>query len=625
MKRVALALTVFLLALGGLSLLLVLSRSFQAANGVLPEPTTWLRQLLTCGMSKGCSDSYGSAFGQQFTYTPLVILFVSFLTLLPHLARGTQNVFTARFSTLKDLADVRLKNWLRHRLLSRALLIGFWVELPAEGREREAVLMGRQIKADKALLAIAPGYGGRWELGHMVIFGMTRAGKSVHLVSQLCTWGGSAVILDIKGELYNKTAGLRAQKGKTFMLTPTGQGHRFDALSAIIASHNGYATAAQLIAAPQLDKEPIFAQRAASGIEAALRAAVMAGEPPMRFIRRLFYIGGPYAFVQGITNIIAGKEAATPEAARTREEKQAREVRLCLNSFLGVTAGSDYNLEHILADRFLVSCWGNMETRLRPFIQEGVQHLFSGSDFFPKTLMRESVSVYLNFPEESLEATTPVYNLIVTGLVRGMQKYFDEELKGKRPKVPVLFTLDEIAAAPLLDLPKNLATAAGRGISAILYLQSPSQFDAIYNKAQTSAILNNCTVQLYYKNEDLATAQYISNRCHKKSVKTRSRSRKRIMFSRPTDTDATTAKELITVDEVMVMGGSERQLALAMISGKHPTLVQRINYYDVAALEALLNRFPAPSVPQLDDSAPLPVPAPQPPATPNYRKTPDLN
>jgi type IV secretion system protein VirD4 len=543
-------------------------------------PSPGLKGVVECWLS-ACRNTLVTA---DFPKFPSILFISGVLLCLLVLRPRRPYVYTARFAKKHQLKDLRLKGWLRHPKLPYSLLIGHYVALPEPGQGRNKVLSGH-FKADTALLVLSPGYGGRSELGNMALFGMTRSGKSLHLMAQLATWGGSVVVLDIKGELYRKTAGHRSSLSTIYRLSPTGEGHQFDALSAVMASHNGYATAAQIIAAPHLDKEPAFAQRAAAGIEAALRAATIAGAPPLTFIRALIYQGGLQAFVNTISKEL-----------RRAYSLNADEARIALNTFLGMTGGQDFSTEHALGDKYLMSSWGSMVQRLKPFIQEGVQHLLGGQDFLPRDLMLKPCSVYLDFPEESLEATSPVYNLIVTGLIRGMSKFVDEVRQGQPPQVRVLFGLDEIARAPLQDLSNILATASSRQISTLLYLQSPSQFDAIYSKDQTEAILNNCATQLYFKSESLATAEYISRRCFRVSVDTRSHSRRPGFFKRPTVNQNTANREVITVDEVMALGGPERQLVIAMISGKPPTLVKRINYYEVPRLNVALMKSFQPEV-----------------------------
>src|SRR5438067_516359 len=57
---------------------------------------------------------------------------------------------------------------------------------------------------------------GRRELGNILIEAPTGGGKGLLAVCQLVTWGGSAIVFDIKGDLYTQTAGYRATLGPVF-------------------------------------------------------------------------------------------------------------------------------------------------------------------------------------------------------------------------------------------------------------------------------------------------------------------------------------------------------------------------------------------------------------------------
>jgi hypothetical protein len=55
------------------------------------------------------------------------------------------------------------------------------------------------------MLGVAPGFEGRHEIGHFLVAGPSRSGKGLHLVANLLMWQGSAIALDVKGELYGLT------------------------------------------------------------------------------------------------------------------------------------------------------------------------------------------------------------------------------------------------------------------------------------------------------------------------------------------------------------------------------------------------------------------------------------
>ena len=70
----------------------------------------------------------------------------------------------------------------------------------------------------------------RRELGNLLVVAPTRAGKGLLATSQLLSWQHSVVVNDIKGELFQATAGYRSTLGKVFVIDPRGYGHRFDPL-----------------------------------------------------------------------------------------------------------------------------------------------------------------------------------------------------------------------------------------------------------------------------------------------------------------------------------------------------------------------------------------------------------
>lgn len=538
-----------------------------------------------CLQQSACSNWFYGELGGEFSPLWTSVLGVGLLGVAVAIVpRKKKQTYPGGFALRKQLKNLRLKNWRTDPIAGSSLLVAYHLPLPdpKEITKRENVLTGDDFSdQDNHLLAVSPGYGKRPEVGHMAVFGMTRSGKSVHLITQVARWSGSFAVLDVKGELYQKTAGLKRKTHRLITLSPTGNGMRFDAISEILKGENGYATVAEIITWDKEDKDPVFAQRAASGIEAALRGAVIKGEAPMPFLRKLIAEGGMTAFIRELK--------ATDDA----------DVAVALNTFLGAGGGDDFDIDKAMNDRFLMSAWGNMGQRLKPFLQREVQHLFSGSDFDAEDLLKYPAAVYLLWPEGSLEATRKVYSMVMLGLMRGMNRYVDTKLKGKMSRVPMFFGLDEAARAPLINLNDYLSTAASRGVSIIVYLQSPAQFDDIYGKPGTEAILANCATQLYYKVETLSTAEYISKRCHKISVGTESQNRNPFSLGRANSVNlSTTGREVITPDEVLRMGGEDRECIIAFISGKRPVLAKRLNYYEHKWLDKLLKAHPAPKVPE---------------------------
>ena len=523
------------------------------------------------------------------------ILFGSVLAITPLWARKkVKRAYTARFSEAEEVENISFGDWLHNEKLRYAFVIGFFHRLPGHDEQpyRDRVIRGESTpELSRKLVALPTGYGGRKELGHAVTTGMTRSGKSLTLFTQLALWHGSCVALDIKGELFETTSGIRSQRGPTYVLSSEGRGHRFDAIGEFLQLKNGAVTAAKIILKPDKETRPEFANRAAQALAAIFMAAKDQGKEPLRLAREVIAEGGVRAFYA--------------EIACSEND----DVRFMANLFLateGVGEDRKFNekmVERALSDRYLQSAWAVLTTKLAPLLSEDILWTFSGSDFKASDIMEKPCSVYLDFPEATLEATARVYDLLVQGLTYGAARFVDETRKrhGQRwfPPHPLFFALDETHRAPIANLEGLLSTAAGRGISISLYLQSIDQLEE-YGKKEALSILNNCSVENFYTTNSQDVARYISERCHKVSVDSSSRSRVINRFGKPVSQSvSSTIRDVFTIDEVYLLGGEDRKMFISFITGKRPVLLKRIAYYETE-LGKLIQDHPPSRVPEME-------------------------
>jgi hypothetical protein len=75
-------------------------------------------------------------------------------------------------------------------------------------------------------VALYPEAGSMREHGNGVVIGPPGAGKTRMLETNLLNWQHSVVVIDLKGSLYERTAGVRSGLGQVIRLDPrTGTGH----------------------------------------------------------------------------------------------------------------------------------------------------------------------------------------------------------------------------------------------------------------------------------------------------------------------------------------------------------------------------------------------------------------
>jgi len=544
-----------------------------------------LRAYIRCAFQASCRRLYGeeASTGEPFPMRLGMLWLFSMGGIVGgFLVRPKVQLYDGALARLRDVNDLRLRFWLQSRRARYGILLGRHVTVPDEGPERRPTLRGERGRAvDGRMMVLARGYGGRRELPSVAVFGTTRSGKSLQLTAQILRWLGSGVFLDIKGELHRYTAGVKARHGEVFVLSPDGRGNQFNPVAELIADDGDLDTAATIIAAPHREKGDgvFFAEKAAQALTAAFLAARVEGVPPFDMLYQIVLKGGLGSFVERVG------------------QHDDSEVRLALNTFLDPHGGEDFDLQRILADKGLAASYSTMTSRLGPFLKPSVRYLLRKSDIRAHELMERPCYVYVQWPEATIESSLAVYDLVMTGLLRGMIRHVDRTLKGTPPRVPVFMGLDEIYKAPLMKLPGDLSTAAGRDILIALYCQTLGQLKDAFGEGGKETILDNCAVKLFYKTEGPEVAQYVSSLAHKVSRTEERRTRRwRLLPEVPTVSEGNQSREVITPDEVMLVGGKERELLIAAVTGKPLMVARRVDLREEPRLMRLMKRYPAPPI-----------------------------
>jgi len=330
----------------------------------------------------------------------------------------------------------------------------------------------------------------RPELGNLLVISRTRGGKGLLATSELLTWQHSVVVNDIKGELFARTAGYRQTLGKVFVIDPTGVGHTFDPLEGRHTEDKLYSSAKHLLFDPHEKDGVVFTQRAAKMLTFLFLGAREERIRPLPYARRMIDLG-------------------LKDAARRLQTLSPR-----LSTGFLYQPFEDTNFED---DGFLISSWGTLVSRLFPLLTENVLRCFSGSDFTPESLMcaQRPVTVYLRWPEADLLSLSPLVRLIWESLIYDLITAYDQRL-GKNCK-PVLLLMDEAGRSAIPNLPEYASTVCGRGISLMVFIQTLSQLDAVYGRARSDDLRNNCESQIYYRPSSQETAEYIERCLGKKS------------------------------------------------------------------------------------------------------------
>ena len=313
--------------------------------------------------------------------------------------------------------------------------------------------------------------------GHMVVSGPTRSGKGLHLTDTLLTWPGPVLVVDPKGEQMARTAAWRSQFGPVYCLP----GHQIN-LAAHYSQLLDRDDTAELhthLMRPWESRETVFAEKAMS----------------------LFNAAGAYAEAKGLDALrvlIDAAESDMVEMLTGLETVPAakRHVRVFTNGA---------RPEACRDDRFVTSAFGNFTTRLAKYQKhidtvappDPHSHLVLDSDW-----VRQNGTVYITYSLQDLHGVGGVVAATIAAILRRQMQ------QNRRERL--LVAIDELPAVGLKNVADYLATCGGYGITLLLYVQSIAQLKALYGLNGTSAILSNCTHQVWYPPADYETAEKMS-------------------------------------------------------------------------------------------------------------------
>jgi type IV secretory pathway TraG/TraD family ATPase VirD4 len=329
----------------------------------------------------------------------------------------------------------------------------------------------------------------RVELGNIIKLGTTRCGKSSAELCQIVDFDGSAIIFDIKREIYPKVAGYLATRGRLITIDLShGLGDHYDPLQGHTTERELHKLAKHLVFDPN-DKETIFSERGAKMLTQIFQAARILEERPLPYLASLINLG--------VNEVAARLNAVSPVLAHT---------------FLGAVykPGKDYE-----KNEFRVDAWETVSSRLYSFFTAEIVRCFNGSDFTAHDLYfsDKPIFVFISFHESDLLSMAPLIKFISESLIMELITTYDNAPDDKKAKSRnILWSMDEAGRIGIPNLPEHASTVVGRKLTLSMSAQSRSQFIAVYGRHRTDNLFTNIRMQLVFAQADLETAKHYSER-----------------------------------------------------------------------------------------------------------------
>lgn len=324
--------------------------------------------------------------------------------------------------------------------------------------------------------------------GHALIVAPTGAGKSRSIaIPQLLHWNGSAVVLDIKGELHATTAAYRRNQlgHRVVVLDPWGiTGVRSDSFNPLerLAGRPAnlpdlaYEAASMLCSPSDRVMDPFWIERAQSLVAGVI--ALCATRPSAEYDGNFRHVWNMLHADDVIYNI---------DVSLDLHDKAVHPfARSTLGAFISTT---DVTRSGILA---------SAQSLIRVFASDAVQSAVYNTTFNLEQLRDgDKITVYLVVPPAMLESHGSLVRVWLAGLLGTLLS------RTVRPRRPTLLVLDEVAQLGRMPQISTIMTLArGYGVRAMLFVQSLRQLTATYPNATT--LIENASVLMTFGHTNLA-------------------------------------------------------------------------------------------------------------------------
>lgn len=494
-------------------------------------------------------------------------------------------------------ADPQVSRWLKVGALGSGFVIlfaGFGVAVNQRRPLHGAARFAREDEIQRERLRATPGIllgskGGRMlSFGgaeHVLLYAPTRSGKGVGVViPNLLNWPGSAVVLDIKRENFDATAGFRSAHGQVVHLfdplASDGRTARFNPLGHIdrhkptVVLDELQKIAAMLFPSEGGRTDPFWSEAARTGFIGV--GAYVAETPDL-----------PFSLGQVFRELTQGSPKARFPGLIADRARAGRPLSMgCVSALTDFCAASDNTFASIRQ-----TITARMGLWLNPLVDAAT----SASDFDLRALRTRKITVYLAASPDNLARVAPLYNLFFQQLV---------DLNTRRRPASdetgqVLIVLDEFARLGHAGvLAHGFSFVAGYGLRILAVLQSPSQLRAEYGPDLADEIIANCGVEIAFTPKELKIAQELSARLGDYTYEGRSRSRPSGLSSgRRSQTESEQRRALMLPQELLQM---PKDQLLVLRSGLPPIRGRKIVYYRDRAFTSRL--LPPPERPKLSDA-----------------------
>jgi type IV secretion system protein VirD4 len=430
---------------------------------------------------------------------------------------------------------------------------------------------------------------------HVMLYAPTRTGKGVGVViPNLLSWPDSIVVLDVKRENWEATAGFRAAHGQEVHLfdplDPEGRTSRYNPLGHIdrndpVAILDELQRVAAMLFPHPPNADPFWAESARTGF---VGVGALLAETP----------GHPLTLGRLYAELTAGDPRARFPALIAKRRADGRPLSAgCVRALTDFTSSSENTFASVRQ---------SLTAKLNLWLNPRVCAATEASDFDLSALRSRRTSIYLAASPDNLSRVAPLYALLFQQLVDMSCR---DRPDPQRHPHQVLVLLDEFARLGHAEvLAKAFAYVAGYGLRLLPVLQSPAQLRAEYGPDTTEEILANCAVEIAFAPKELRLARDLSERLGDTTVRSPSRSRPTGLSRGHRGVSESEQRRPLLLPQELAQMPDEDLIVLK--AGLSPVRGRKLRYYREAVFRRRL--LPPPTVAPIAPTGPEPEPRLQP-------------
>ena len=392
----------------------------------------------------------------------------------------------------------------------------------------------------------------------VLLFAPPRSGKGVgFVIPNLLTWRDSAIVNDLKLENYEKTSGLRAELGQEVVLfaplDPEGRTHAYNPLDFVskdrrLRVNDVQAITAKLVVTPPR-ADPMWSNEARVLLDGLILFLLDANKRAS--------LGAIYRMVLSVPNFADYLQWAMQEYEGQLDPAAVMQF----NGFLGKAYKEQSGVLSTL--KGALSLFGN------PLVDRAT----SSTDFDPRTLRQQPMTIYLGVMPRDIARLSLLLNIFVQQTFDGLLG----RLPGQAEPHQVLALLDEFTALGRLEnVEKGIAYFAGYNIILAPVIQDLSQLEEVYGQAVTETFLSTANIRIAYAQNSLKTAKYLSEELGFRTIRTKSRSHRVADPWQGHVSESLAKRELLLPHEIRELNRREE---LLLVEAAPPIKADKIRYY----------------------------------------------